>query len=226
MSATFELFGAAHVTTLGVILTLGFGLGFAARRTRNPSAVKMINYGLAAALLGNAVVWAAGAVGKGIWKLPLQICDLALFAAAYSLFRHNQFIWELAYFWGLAGTVQAILTPDLPYNFPHLYFFKFFFTHGSIVVAVIYLAVGMKKSLTFASVKRVWLATNAYAFAILAVNAVFGTNYLYLMRKPAQPSLLDYLGPWPFYLIGLAGVLIVSLVIYYLPFYLRKKTEA
>jgi uncharacterized membrane protein YwaF len=33
------------------------------------------------------------------------------------------------------------------------------------------------------------------ALAVWPINAWLGTNYLYLMHKPAVPSLVDYLGP-------------------------------
>jgi uncharacterized membrane protein YwaF len=41
-----------------------------------------------------------------------------------------------------------------------------------------------------------------YAAVVGTFNAIFHTNYVYLCRKPSNPSLLDLLGPWPLYLIG------------------------
>ena len=55
-------------------------------------------------------------------------------------------------------------------------------------------------------------------FAVGTVDQVTGWNYGYLCRKPAVPSLLDYLGPWPWYLIGLEAIAIIMFVVVYLPF--------
>ena len=50
------------------------------------------------------------------------------------------------------------------------------------------------------------------------VNLLLGSNYLYLMRKPFQPSPLDYMGPWPWYILGLAALVIAACLLCYLPF--------
>ena len=43
----------------------------------------------------------------------------------------------------------------------------------------------------------------------LTFNSIAGTNYGFLNRKPGTASLLDVLGPWPWYLLT-AGTLVAA----------------
>ena len=225
----FKLFDPVHLTTIAVILLVALFYVFVARHPKLNRWVKPLSVLLAVVLLGNEIIFIGGAMVKGLWGytwgLPLQLCDLAIFAVAYSLFRHKQWVWELAYFWGLGGTLQAVLTPDLRVAFPEYIYFKFFLTHGCILAGVIFLSAGLKRPITFHSVVRVWVTTNLYTAFVALFNWLFNTNYLYLCRKPSQPSILDYFGPWPWYILGLEVLLIASLFIYYLPYCLASRNR-
>jgi hypothetical integral membrane protein (TIGR02206 family) len=58
-----------------------------------------------------------------------------------------------------------------------------------------------------------------------SLNAVLGTNYGFLAHKPERASLMDVLGPWPWYI----GSLIVLAVAFYaildLPFMIRRRVR-
>lgn len=226
----FQLFGLTHLASIGIILGLAFAFVAVARSQRFQGWGQWIRFLLVFILLGNELIGQIVAIRKGLWSyewgLPLQICDLAIFTAAYSLFWHRQLIWELTYFWGLAGTLQAILTPDLQVTFPDPTYIKFFTTHGSILISVIFLAAGCGRPIYSVSIKRVFWATNIYALLIGFFNWILQTNYGYLCEKPEQTSLLTYLGPWPFYLLTLEGVLFVSLWVYYAPYYVINKWKS
>lgn len=129
----------------------------------------------------------------------------------------------VAYFWGLSGSLQAILTPDLRQGFPDYWWVKFFLTHCGVVLSVVYLAVTDRVAPTARSVWRVWALTNAYAAIAGLINWGFGTNYGYLARKPMQPSLLDYFGPWPWYILVLEAAALASFFLYYAPFVLAQR---
>jgi uncharacterized membrane protein YwaF len=50
--------------------------------------------------------------------LPPQLCDAATFLAAAALWTRRRATVELLWFLALAGTPQALLTPDVRERFP------------------------------------------------------------------------------------------------------------
>jgi uncharacterized membrane protein YwaF len=56
-----------------------------------------------------------------------------------------------------------------------------------------------------------------YATLVGAFNAAAKANYMYLCRKPANPSLLDMMGPWPVYLVGSAAAGLALFWLLWLP---------
>lgn len=217
----FELFGVVHLTTLLIILVISAGLPLVARKAGAvpEQRVAMV---LALLLIGQEAsrLWlglrAAGSFTPEL--LPVHLCTAAVYLSAWMLLRRSRGVYEVVYFWGLGGTTQALLTPDLQHGFPHPAFLRFFLGHGLIIVAVVYATVVFRFRPYLKSIPKVAFITLAYAAGAALVNALWGTNFLYLSGKPAQASLLDYFGPWPWYLIGLFGAALVSFVIWYAPF--------
>lgn len=187
-------------------------------------------------------------IAWGYWtldeSLPIHLCDLAVFATVAALIgadrlhRHGlpprnsglwtginvwQQIYELAYFWVLGGTLQAVITPDLAAHFPSIVCIRFFVLHAGIVVAVLVLTIGMRMRPLPGAVPRAWLITLASAAAVGLVNAAlraFGVdaNYMYLCGPPKAASLFDLLGRWPWSLAALAVVATLIFGLLYLPF--------
>ncbi|MCI2423529.1 TIGR02206 family membrane protein [Saccharopolyspora sp. K220] len=144
-------------------------------------------------------------------SLPLHLCDLAWMVAAYALWTRQRLAYALTYYWGLTLTPQAIITPalDAP-DFPHINFIEFWGQHLLVIWAAAYLTwgVGLRPNWRgywfAAAVTVVWGAT------MLGFNAWAGTNYGFVSSKPENPSLLDLMGGWPWYLgvevvVGLAA---------------------
>lgn len=172
---------------------------------------------LAVALIGNELLSWSWAAAHGVVRVPLQLCDLAVGLMAWALWTLRPRACELIYFWGLAGSFQALATPDLNVGLPARSAVHFFLSHGGVVLLSVYLAVTGRVQATWGSVARVWGVTNLYAAAAGLINGLWGANYGYLARKPSQPSLLDVLGPWPWYIVGMEGLALVFFVMLYLP---------
>jgi hypothetical integral membrane protein (TIGR02206 family) len=148
--------------------------------------------------------------------------------AAVLLATRSRTLFEVLYFWGFAGATQAMLTPDLQtsgFNFPHFVYWIFWTSHGVIWWAVIFAAAAWGYRPTWGSIPRVFLITNLVLAAVGLVNWATGGNYMYVARKPDYATLLDYLGPWPWYIIPLQLIGLVAFVLVYLPYALRDTTR-
>lgn len=221
MRPPFVLFGPAHLIVLALSAAAPIFLALAARR--NPHLDRPFRLGLAALLAGGWLCWCALAAARG-WislgtGLPLNLCDWAALALIIALITRNQFAYELGYFWGLGGTLQGLITPEVTYNFPDPQFIFFFINHAGIVAALLYLSfMGLRPVL--ASLPRVVAATLFYVAVAGLADFWLGTNYGFLAAKPSTASIMDFLAPWPWYIPELVLIGILSLLIYYLPFWI------
>lgn len=226
MRTDFVLFGPAHLAVLAAVPLAGWLLVRAARRS--PAGVRRLRLGFGIVLAVNEAAWYVyrfAVEGNRLPEgLPLQLCDLTLWMAILALAVLNQGCYEIAYYTALGGSGMALLTPDLwapCWSYPTAYFFL---AHGGTMVAVLFLTWSGLFRPRPGSVWRALLAVNLFAAAVGAFNAVFGTNYMYLCRKPAGASALDFLGPWPVYLLGAEALALALFALLWLPF--RKTASA
>jgi hypothetical integral membrane protein (TIGR02206 family) len=126
---------------------------------------------------------------------------------------------ETAYSWGLAGTIQALLTPDLPQHFPSYPYFQYYVAHGGVVAVALVLVVGLRLYPRPWAVVKVAGLTIVYAAFVGLVDAVTGADYMFLRNKPDSPTLLDALGPWPVYILSAALIAVVLFAILNTPFW-------
>jgi hypothetical integral membrane protein (TIGR02206 family) len=174
-------------------------------------------------LLADAVSFIVALVVAGTFSpktsLPLALCDMAALVAAAACWWRIPVLVELTYFWGLAGTLQAVITPDLNAGFPHLVFFQYMVGHLGIVVAAVYLVVGLGLRPRPGAVPRVFAITLGYTAFVGLVDGLTGANYMFLRSPPGEWTLLRVLGPWPWYIASAAGVALVLLVVLDAPFW-------
>jgi len=214
ISATrqFAAYGPSHWTVLVVFAIGSVALVWIGRRQTESQArlLGRVLGALTVAIFGVALVYklVQPAIAHSV---PLQLCDLAELTAAYALWSHRKWASALVYYWGLPLSSQALITPDLTApDFPGHDFLTFFALHLLVVWAAIYLTWGYGMRPGWRSYRFAVITTLAWGAFTFIFNTIARTDYGFLNRKPVNASLLDFLGPWPFYV--LAEVVIVGAV--------------
>lgn len=218
----FELFGTAHLIGIGIFLLFVAWLVFLHRR-QNTKLNDIFRISLAILLIAQEISYHAWRFYTGEWSikimLPFHLCSVFVWLGAYMLLTKNRYIYDFAYFVGIAGALQAFLTPDIgDYGFPHYRFFQVLISHGSIMLAALYMTIVEGYRPTWKSFGKVFLWLNIYMVFVFIVNWIVGSNYMFVTHKPETASLLDVLGPWPIYLLATEGVALVMFFLLYLPF--------
>jgi hypothetical integral membrane protein (TIGR02206 family) len=220
----FVQLGITHIGALLVILGLALA-GWKLPLTKDQR--RVLRWALAGLLAINELGWHGWHVFYRIWTvqalLPLNLCNLMVFASAWTLVSKNQVGYEFIYLLGIPAASQVLITPALgPYGFPHVLFFQIFISHGGVVLAALYLTLGEgMRPRSWQSVWRVAGWAILYALVIFWLNRVLGSNYLFLAYKPPAATLLDYLGPWPWYILGMVIIGLVLVTALYCPFHAR-----
>ena len=199
----FQTFSTAHLIAMG--LTLGVPILIAAIARRRAAAA--IGYLLAGVLLTNEVTnWCYRFAEFGLSEfirnhLPLHACGIAVLAAAATLLFRNQRAFEIAYFWGLVGSSNAVITPSLgdAEGFPSYRFFQYFIAHSGIVVGVLFATWGLRMRPTLGGLFRAFVCVNLFALGVGVFNVVMDSNYMFL-REPPETASPFFFAPWPWYI--------------------------
>ena len=207
----FVMFSLAHLAALAAAVVLIAALLLGRRLLRKERANRAAKFMLATLLIGCEVslhVWYARTDNWGVHSLPFQLCSITVWlsAAVMLLGSRGRKLHDIVFFLGLLGAMQAMLTPNLDYTFPHFRYYHFFIAHiGIIAVGVFIVAVERyRPTLRSAGKALLWLHVLAIPGAI--ANWITGSNFMFLARKPDTASLLDLLAPWPWYLLQLEAI--------------------
>ncbi len=224
MTKPFHPFTPEHYIALSIGLAIGVVLICMGRRgddSQKWARRILIFFNLSAFPLSQ-VAWLSLDQPKSIDNLvPLHLCDIAAFIAGFALITKRPLLCLLTYFWGLAATLQALITPAITVGFPHPPFIVFFIHHFAIVIAALYLPL-VDHWRPQTSWWKSAIQANAWILLYLAIamaaNALLGSNFAFAARPPDNPSLIDHLGPWPWYLVAMQSIALVLFFLLALPF--------
>lgn len=224
MTGGFQTFGTPHLVAMALTVVLPVLLSLIAKRASSRSAAAL-GIVLGVLLLGNELIhWGFRIAGYGPdvflrYFLPLHLCGIAMFATSIALMFRNQTAYEIAYFWGLVGSANAVVTPgNLAVDYPQYRFFQYFIAHSGIVAGVLYATWGLKMRPTLGGLFRAFLWLHVLAAVAAVVNLLSGSNYMYLSSPPWGTVSPFFFLPWPWYLVFLDVIGLAMFFLVYAPF--------
>ena len=165
------------------------------------------------------------------WKeeFPLHMCDFSMLAMIVYLLKQNapKILFHCAYFWGICGATMAMATPDLEYGFPHGEYSPFFWGHGLILLAVVYVLMVRKERPILKDISKVIGVTLVLLIFVYIANLLIGppANYWYLVARPVDGTLMDYFPDPPLHLIGTIPLAILLFYVAYLPLQIKDRLK-
>ena len=205
-----DAFSAEHLAVIAATAAAAVVAGLLARRDREGTRTLIGARALAVLLVLNEVVFhLVHKFDTGLsprTDLPLHLTDAATIAAVIALWWGSPLAFELTWFWAGSATVQALLTPDLRQSFPDYRWWWFVIAHTGVIVAAVLMAWGMRRTPRPGAVLRVYAWSLGVTALAAAGTLLFDGNYMYLRRKPRGGSLLDLMGPWPWYIASAAAL--------------------
>lgn len=227
----FRLFSPEHLIALLLTAASCTGCLMLRRVNLSPSQAKVGAWVIIGMLLAYAITSYTKIVINGTFTLqtglPLHLCDVLVIVCLLALTTRHQLLFETAYFLGLAGTLQTLITPNLEVGFPTMRCLIFFWMHGVILVAICFMIGAYRLRPQPGCIGRMFLIINLYVLAALLVNAVVGANYGFLSRPPMnQENLILAISrwaPWPWYILVLEIIALASFLIYYAPWLIKDR---
>jgi hypothetical integral membrane protein (TIGR02206 family) len=208
----FEAYSGQHyalllLTVVGALVVVWFG-----RRYRDTRLELVVRRSVAAAALTFVLAMQLFVLTPDVRSArtswPLDLSDIADYTAVFALWTLGLRSSAITYYVGLSLTLMAILTPSLGQSFPDPRWFGFWGRHIVVVWAAVYLVWGLGFRPTWRLLRATLWLVLAWVVVVSTFNRVMDTNYGYLVHTPAASTPLDWFGPWPFYLLAAAAVLI------------------
>ena len=127
----------------------------------------------------------------------------------------------MAFFWGIGGGINALITPDIPNSFPDPQYILFFFGHGLLIIAIAYACISLANRPTLNSVKNGIYFSLITLPVIYFINKILGppANYWYLGSKPVGDSILNLFPAPPLHIPVLIIIGVILFFLIYSPYW-------
>lgn len=165
--------------------------------------------------------------------LSFHLCSISAVLGVYLVFfNQNRTLFGIWFFWSLQGALQALLAPTVTVGTEYFKYWQFFTHHVILVVLPIAILYFKNWIPNFNDVKRSFLWLIITCIPIIIFNTITGTGYMFVSlsqdARPTTGSILDYLGPFPYYILTLFILVFLLICLTYLPIKIiyRKKISS
>tara|TARA_B100000945_G_scaffold242823_1_gene199043 strand:+ start:317 stop:1090 length:774 start_codon:yes stop_codon:yes gene_type:complete len=183
-------------------------------------------------------------VGIGDWSivnsLPLHLCGINSIICIIIMFRYNQSLFEYLVLLGIPSAFWSILTPQFINGWDGYYFPEFYFSHGIIFLAPLYLSINFSHKLRIDAWKTAFYNGLFTAFCIGIINIIINysyvvinqyneivkANYMYICKAPIADNPLLFTNEWPYYFLMLIFFVFIHILIIFNVYKLIGKVES
>jgi hypothetical integral membrane protein (TIGR02206 family) len=145
--------------------------------------------------------------------LPLQLCSIGVYLAAFTLVSRKKIFFDLIFYWGFVGATNAILTPDGNLFELRIFFFYSQAYHAALIFAVLWLMIKYDMRMRYGSILKVVISTNIIVGLLSILNYALDSNYMFLRQIPESVSPF-LMGEWPVYIIMVQVFSIILVVLF------------
>lgn len=187
-------------------------------RSANKNQLDILRKVLGTIYLAIAVLIHPYLIYLGLWSaaesLPLHLCALSNIMAGITMWFPNSRNFELLFYWGIAGGIHSLLTPEVTAGAQSILVLEYYFLHVNIIFAPIFLMRFYNLYPRERSWLKVFLATQIVLPVVGGINWLIDSNYMYLTHKPIAENPF-IIGDWPWYIIGLEVAMILHFWVIY-----------
>ena len=145
--------------------------------------------------------------------LPLQLCSIGVYLAAFTLVSRKKIFFDLIFYWGFVGATNAILTPDGNLFELRVFFFYSQAYHAALIFAVLWLMIKYDMRMRYGSILKAVISTNIIVGFLSILNYALDSNYMFLRQIPNSVSPF-LMGEWPVYIIMVQVFSIILVVLF------------
>ena len=215
----FIFMGIDHILSILIFFILSFLIPYYAKYYLSEKQQHIFGCILGVLVASGYVSWLVLELLGGTYSsklhLPFHLCRTANLLVLIVLVFRSYLAYEIVFFWGLT-VIHAVITPDILQGFPHFHFIRYWLSHQLMIIGILYATFVYDIRPRKKSIYVSFIALLMFMLITIPVNLLLDANYFWISGKPPVDTVLDYFGPWPWYIIVSA---ILALLHFYLFYY-------